>query len=109
MECNVNKIIYFFIASIWNIAILSVVCFLAGWLLDIAGSIIDNEFIRGYAYGIALLSTITMFWFGLLSLILSHFVKCNQCGLRILRLQRPFFASLLNCRCKKCHETSAQH
>nr|CAP48587.1 putative integron gene cassette protein [uncultured bacterium] len=107
MECNVNKIVYFFIASIWNIAILSVAFFLGGWLLDIVGSILESDSVRDYAYGVALLATISMFWFGLLSLILSFFVKCKQCGQRVLRLKRPFLVSPTNCRCKECHEISS--
>ncbi len=109
MECNINKIGYFFIALIWNIAVLSVVSFLLGWAFDILGSFFDSEIIRGYAYGVALLATISMFWFGLLAAILSNFVKCKQCDSRIMTLSAPFFVSLTKCKCNNCNKVMLKH
>ena len=102
MECSINKIGYFFAALIWNVAILSVVSFFISWLLDIIGYRLENDIIRGYAYGIALISVVIMFWFGLLAFILSWLVKCRQCGSRILRFDLPFLVSLTKCRCREC-------
>jgi len=107
MECNINKIGYFFIALIWNIALLSVVSFVASWGFDILGSVFDSEIIRGYAYGVALLATISMFWFGLLAAILSSFVKCKTCGSRIMMLRAPFLVSLTKCSCVSCKKCNA--
>ena len=106
MECNINKVGYFSVALIWNIAVLSVACFLAGWLLDIFGAVTDNKTIRGYAYGVAILATISMFWFGLLAAVLSAFVKCKKCGFRIMSLRFPFFVSLIECRCSNCKRSA---
>jgi len=101
MNCTF-KIRHFAVALIWNIAVLSVVCFLAGFLLDIVGSVTDNQVLRGYAYGVSLLATISMFWFGLLAAALSTFIKCRKCGSRKMSLRFPFFISLLSCKCPKC-------
>lgn len=106
MDCNINKVGYFSVALIWNIAVLSVVCFLAGWLLDILGAAIDNKMIRGYAYGVAILATISMFWFGLLAAALSTFVKCKKCGSRVMSLRFPFFVPLTECRCFNCKRSA---
>lgn len=99
-----EKIGYFLVALIWNIAVLSMCCFPAGWLLDVFGYVIDNEIIRGYAYGVGLLATLAMFWFGLLAAILSGFVKCKACNSRVLVLCFPYFVSLTKCRCSKCKQ-----
>jgi hypothetical protein len=104
MKCIVTKVGYFLVALIWNIAVLSVVCFLASWLLDVFGYAIDSEIIRGYAYGSALLATIAMFWFSLLAAILSGFFKCKACDSRVMALRFPYFVSLTKCRCSKCKQ-----
>jgi hypothetical protein len=106
MNCNIGKVGYCLVALIWNIAVLSVVCFLASWLLDIVGSATDNKMIRGYAYGVAMLATISMFWFGLLAAVLSAFVKCKRCGSRVMSLRFPFFVSLIECRCVNCKKAA---
>jgi hypothetical protein len=105
MECNVNKIGYFLVALIWNIAVLSVVGFLAAWPLDIFGYAIGNNIIRGYAYGIGIIASISIFWFGLLAAILSSFVKCKSCYSRIISLRYPFFVSLIKSRCVNCEKS----
>lgn len=104
MNCT-SRVGYFSVALIWNIAVLSVVCFLAGFLLDIVGSATDNQMIRGYAYGLGLVATVSMFWFGLLAAALSTFVKCKRCGGRTMSLRFPFFVSLLSCKCLKCESS----
>lgn len=101
MNCT-SRVGYFSVALIWNIAVLSVVCLLAGFLLDIVGSATDNQLIRGYAYGISLLATFSVFWFGLLAAVFSTLVKCKRCGARTMSLRFPFFVSLLSCKCPKC-------
>lgn len=97
-----DKIGYFISALIWNIAIVSVACFLAAWGLDIFGSLIESEIIRGFAYVFALLATVSMFWFGLLAAILSGFITCKKCGSRIMTLNPSFFVPLIKCNCVNC-------
>ena len=104
MNCNISRAGYFSVALIWNIAVLSVACFLAGLLLDIIGSATDNKTIRDFAYGVGLLATISMFWFGLLAAALSAFVKCKGCGSKAMSLRFPFFISLLESRCTNCEK-----
>lgn len=106
MECDINKVWYFIIALIWNVAIFSVVCFFTGWTLDILGAVIDSKIIREFAYGVGLLATISMFWFGLLAAILSVFVKCKKCGSRIMILRSPFFVSSIKSKCVNCKTTT---
>ena len=107
MECNINKIGYFIIALIWNIAVASVMLFLIAWPLDILGAIIESEIVRGYAYGAGIIGTISMFWFGLLAAILSNFVKCKKCNTRSMSLSYPFFVSLTKCKCVNCGKENA--
>ena len=104
MECGINKAGYFLVAIVWNCALLSAVLFLASWPLDIVGYAIDDERIRGYAYGTALLATIATFWVGLLAAILSSLVKCKRCASRVLLMRFPFFVSLTKCRCLTCEK-----
>ena len=104
MNRYISRVGYFWGALIWNIAVLSVVCFLAGLLLDIVGSATDNQTIRGFAYGVGLLATISMFWFGLLAAALSTFAKCTRCGSKARPLRFPFFVSLLESRCTNCEK-----
>ena len=105
MECNIGKIGYFLVALIWNIAVLSVVGHLTAWLLDILGSAIDSNIIRGCAYVIGMITAVSTVWFGLLAAILSSFVECKNCGSRILSLRSPFFVSLIKCRCVNCEKS----
>ncbi len=102
-----DKIGYFISALIWNIAIVSAACFLAAWGLDIFGSLIESEIIRGVAYVFALLATMSMFWFGLLAGILSVSITCKKCGSRIMTLNPPFFVSLIKCTCVNCENKNA--
>jgi len=107
MKCTTNKLGYFIVALIWNIAILSVIILLVRWPLDILGSVINSEIIRGYAYGFAVVATISMFWFGLLAEILTNFVKCKKCGSRIMKFRSTFLVSLINCKCNNCGKKNA--
>ncbi len=107
MECNINKIVYFLIAVIWNIAIASAFLFIVAWPLDILGAFIESEIVRGYAYGAGVIGTVSLFWFGLLAAILSSFVKCKKCNSRAMLLRYPLFVSLTKCKCIKCSENNA--
>ena len=93
---------FFLVALIWNLAIISVFSFFASWFFDIFGSIIDSQIIRDNAYVIAMLATVTMFWFGLLAAILSMFFKCKSCGSRIIKPKFPFFISFTKSSCTSC-------
>jgi len=107
MECTTNKTGYFITALIWNIATAALLLFLAAWPLDIIGGITENEILRGYAYGAGAIGTIFMFWFGLLSAILSSFIKCKKCNSRAMLFRYPFFVSLINCKCASCAKNNA--
>ena len=107
MECTTNKLGYFIAALIWNNTILSVIILLVSWPLDILGSVINSEIIRGYAYGFAIVATICTFWFGILSAIFSSLVKCKKCGSRILKFRSTFLVSLINCKCNNCGKENA--
>ena len=98
----------FAVALIWNIAVLSVVSFLVAFLLDIVGSATDSQAIRDFAYGLGLLATISMFWFGLLAAVLSASVKCKKCGVRTMTLRFPFFVLLLSRKCPNCENNSSR-
>lgn len=98
----IYKSSFFFVALFWNLAVFSVFSFFASWLFDILGSIIDSQIIKDYAYVIAILTSVGMFWFGFLAAILSSLFKCKSCGYRLMKSRFPFFVSFINTRCKNC-------
>ncbi len=98
----ISRVGYFVVALVWNTAVLSVVLFLTGFIFDIVGSATGNERVRGDAYAVGLLATVSGFWFGLLAAVLSPLVKCNRCGARTMSLRSPFFVSLHSRKCPKC-------
>lgn len=98
----ISNFSYFFVAFIWNIAILSVYTFFASWLFDILGSVIGSEFIRDNSYAFALLATISMFWFGILAVIFSKFIKYKCCGSHIIKAPFPYFISFKRPNCNTC-------
>jgi len=107
MECTTNKLGYFITALIWNIATAALLLFLAAWPLDIIGGITENEVIRGYAYDAGIIGTMFMVWFGLLSAILSNYVKCKKCNSNAMSFRYPFFVSLTKCTCSNCAKNNA--
>ena len=78
---------YFIVALIWNIAILSAIVFLSCFLIDILGSIFENKFMKDGSYVIAMLATVSFFWFGIAAGLLSNFIKCGECGSRFITLR----------------------
>jgi len=98
----ISKFNYFFVAFIWNVAILSVYTFFASWFFDILGDVIGSEFIRDNSYAFALLATISMFWFGILAAVLSKLIKCKCCGSHIIKAKFPYFISFKRPSCIAC-------
>lgn len=98
MKC----IAYFVTAFFWNLAIFAAACWVAAIPLDIAGSTMGSEMLRGFAYAAGFLGTIAAFWFALFAAVLSIFVKCHQCGKRVLSTPFPFFVPLRSPTCTKC-------
>lgn len=102
MQCNVSRFVYCIVALIWNIAVLAVACFLLSWLAAAIGSLLGSEITKSMAFAVGLMSMVTMFWFGIIGLLLSLLVKCKQCKTPILTPKLPFFAHPIKCSCRRC-------
>lgn len=92
MEATISKffskpIRYWITALIWNIAWLAAVLFVGSFLLDIIGSLTGISVLSNSAYGIALLSTLLIFWAGSFAWFLGFLLRCDNCGVRLIKFR----------------------
>jgi DNA-directed RNA polymerase subunit RPC12/RpoP len=97
-----KRVTYFVAASVWNIAVIGIACFLASWLLDIVGAVVGSGELRGFAYGVGLLSTVMAVWSVALAAILASILRCDSCGSRILTVRSPYLVPLTSRGCPRC-------
>lgn len=99
-----KSVTYFVAASVWNIAVIGIACFLASWLLDIVGAVAGSEGLRGVAYGVGLLSAVVAVWSLALAAILASILRCDTCGSRILTVRSPYLVPLASRGCPRCDQ-----
>lgn len=99
-----KNVTYVVAASVWNIAVIGIACFLASWLLDIVGAVFGSGELRGFAYGVGLLSAVVAVCSGALAAILASIVRCDRCGSRILTVRSPYLLSPTSRGCPRCDQ-----